>query len=307
MNRTTRSRVLMTSAAIALSIGLLAGCSVKKESADNAEKSADKTSSSTKTAKLAYGNWAEGVDYTHLAKVVLEEKLGYEVDITMADVGPAFAAVATGKEDAFMETWLPLLHVEYYEKYGDKLLDLGHVYEGTVCGFVVPKYVTIDKISELNGAKEKFAGKIVGIDPGASMMEKIRGLIDDGTLEFDLVPSSSPAMLAQVKDAIKNKEWIVFPGWKPHWMFARWDLKFLEQDPDNPLWKEGNIHITARQNLKQDKPELAQFLENMILTNDELSDLMFKVKDSDEDVETVARKWMNDHPDVIEAWLPKSK
>ncbi|MFW6348217.1 MAG: glycine betaine ABC transporter substrate-binding protein, partial [Cyclonatronaceae bacterium] len=70
----------------------------------NEEESADKT------ARLVYVNWAEGIAYTNLAKNVLEEKMGYEVEITTADVGPAYTSVAQGDYDAFMETWLPVLH-----------------------------------------------------------------------------------------------------------------------------------------------------------------------------------------------------
>lgn len=87
-----------------------------------------------KSADLAYVNWAEGVAYTHLAKVILEEKMGYDVSITAADVGPAYTAVAQGSKDAFMETWLPVLHKDYVEKFKDEVVDLGMVFEGTQSG-----------------------------------------------------------------------------------------------------------------------------------------------------------------------------
>ena len=91
-----------------------------------------------KEANFVYVNWAEGVAYTHLAKVLLEEKMGYDVKITAADVGPGYTSIAQGDMDAFMETWLPVLHKDYVEKYKEKIVDLGHVYEGTISGWVVP-------------------------------------------------------------------------------------------------------------------------------------------------------------------------
>jgi glycine betaine/proline transport system substrate-binding protein len=45
--------------------------------------------------------------------------------------------------DAFMETWLPLLHKDYVEKYKEKIVDLEHVYKGTISGWLVPDYVPI--------------------------------------------------------------------------------------------------------------------------------------------------------------------
>ena len=50
-----------------------------------------------KTANLVYVNWAEGVAYTHLAEAVLRDKMGFEVELTAADVAPGYVAVAHGK------------------------------------------------------------------------------------------------------------------------------------------------------------------------------------------------------------------
>jgi len=256
-----------------------------------------------KTADLVYVNWAEGVAYTHLAKVILEDKMGYEVTITAADVAPAYAAVAQGDKDAFMETWLPVLHADYVERFEGEVIDLGHVYEGTRSGLVVPQYVTIDKISEMNDHVEEFDGEITGIDAGAGVMKTTEQVIEDYNLDFELIASSGPAMTAALQKAYNAEEWIAVTGWRPHWMFGRFDLKFLEQDPDKQVWGSGNIHIMGRSDLEQDKPELAQFLRNYFFTDAQLSDLMIAMRDED-DLEAVAREWMNAHPDLVDSWTP---
>src|SRR6056297_1426517 len=130
-----------------------------------------------KTANLVYVNWEEGVAYTHLAMVVLEDQMGYEVEITAADAGPAYTSVAQGDRDAFMETWLPVLHKDYVERFEGQVVDLGHVYEGTRSGLVVPQYVTIDKISEIDDHADKFGGEITGIDAGAGVMKTTEQVI----------------------------------------------------------------------------------------------------------------------------------
>ena len=178
-------------------------------------------------------------------------------------------------------------------------------YEATQVGWVVPAYVTIDKISEINDVKSKFDSKIIGIDAGAGIMKTSEQVIENYNLDYKLVSSSGPAMTAALQDAIKNKEWIIVTGWSPHWMFGRWDLKYLQQDEDKTIWTQGNIHIMGRKNLEQDKPELAQFLKNMFFTDAQLGDLMLKVKESKEDISVVVRQWMNDNPDVINSWLPQ--
>jgi len=262
------------------------------------------TKSEQKTADLVYVNWAEGVAYTHLAKVILEDELGYDVTITAADVAPAYAAVAQGDKDAFMETWLPVLHKDYVERFADQVVDLGHVYEGTQSGLVVPKYVTIDKISELNDHADRFDGQITGIDAGAGVMKTTEKVIDEYGLDLELLASSGPAMTAALQKAYNAEDWIVVTGWRPHWMFGRFDLKFLEQDPDKKVWGTGNIHIMGRADLEQDKPELAQFLRNYFFTDAQLSDLMIAMRDQD-DLEAVARQWAAAHPELVKSWLPQ--
>ena len=227
-------------------------------------------------------------------------ELGYEVNLTAADVAPAYASVAKGNQDAYMECW-PALQKDYLDKYGDELITLGDIYRGTICGLVVPSYVTIDKISELKGSAAKFDNKIVGIDAGAGMMTQIEQLIKDYDLDMQLLASSGPAMTAALKKAIANKQWIVVPGWKPHWMFGRWDLKILEQDKDK-YWDTGVIQIKGRKNLPQDKPELAKFLGQFTITDPEISSLMIKIKDN-EDIEVAVEEWVKENPKSVKRML----
>jgi glycine betaine/proline transport system substrate-binding protein len=294
------SKILFGLAAMGL-VFAISGCGKAEESSPDTGAAVPE---SDQSARLTYVNWAEGVAYTHLAKVVLEEKMGYDVEITVADVGPAYIAVASGNYDAFMECWREL-HQDYLENAGDNVISLGNVYEGTIAGLAVPTYVEIDTISEMKGNEDLFNGEIVGIDPGAGMMKVIgNDLIPEYDLDITLIPSSGPAMTAAVKGAVEKGEPIVVPAWKPHWMFSRFDLKFLKEDGEEVYWNEGDIEIIGRADIDEDKPELAQFLRNMYLTDPQLSDLMLQVEESDLSVEEVAREWMSQNESVVMAWIP---
>ena len=279
---------------IAVILGVTQGC-------------APKSGQNEKTANLVYVNWAEGVAYTHLAQAVLEDKMGYKVDLIAADVAPGYIGVAQQSQDAFMECWRSL-HKDYLDRYKGKLISVGNVYEGTQVGLAVPTYVTIDKISEMNAHADKFGGYITGIDAGAGMMNKIEEKLIPayGITDIKLMASSGPAMTAALSDAYKHKEWIVVTAWKPHWMFGRWDMKFLQQDEGKKMWDKGDIEIIVRSSLQADKPELYQFLKNMYLTDTELSDLMITVKDSEEDISVAVRKWMKENENVVADWIPQT-
>lgn len=258
----------------------------------------------SKTVKLVYVNWAEGIAMTNLAKAILEDKMGYQVEIQVADVGPVYTSVASGDADAFLDGWLPVTHASYMEEYGDKVVDLGTNYDGARIGLVVPSYVTINSITEMNDNAKKFNGEIIGIDAGAGIMKATDRAIETYDLDLKLIPSSGPAMTAALKKAIDNNEWTAVTGWKPHWKFARWDLKFLE-DPEEVYGTVENIHTIARKGLQMDMPDVALFLKNFHMTDQTLGDLMGKIAEAEkEDPATVARTWMTNNADVVAGWLP---
>lgn len=261
------------------------------------------TGQQAKDKKITFGyvNWAEGIAMTHLLQAIIEDKLGYEVETIQADVGAVFTGVAEGDFDAFVDVWLPVTHKSYMERVGDKVDDYGTVYEGARIGLVVPAYVTIDSIEEMNSAKDKFKGKIVGIDAGAGIMKTTNKAIDEYNLDFELVASSGPAMTAALKDAIKNNEWIVVTGWSPHWKFARWDLKYLK-DPKGIYGDAERIAKIGRKGLDKDAPEVAKLLKNFKMTDQQLGVLEGYINDGMEPVEA-GRKWMSENADIVDSWL----
>ena len=46
--------------------------------------------------------------------------------------------------------WLPGTHGDLYEQYKDELIDLGPNLEGAKIGLVVPEYMDIDSIEDLD-------------------------------------------------------------------------------------------------------------------------------------------------------------
>lgn len=263
---------------------------------------ADDSAKGKETVKLGYVNWYEGIAMTNLAAAVLEEKMGYDVELTMADVAPVFTSVASGNTDAFLDVWLPVTHESYIEKYGDDMVDLGISYENALLGLVVPSYVEIDSIEELNDNKELFDGEIIGIDAGAGLMAAAEKSIEEYGLDYKLLMGSGPTMTAALGKAIDANEPIVVTGWAPHWKFARWDLKVLE-DPKGIFGEVENIHKYSRKGLEEDMPEVAEFLKKFKLNEAELGDLMGAVEEEGNEPLEAAKKWMNEHEELINSWI----
>lgn len=251
---------------------------------------------------VAYVNWAEGIAMSNLAKVILEDN-GYQVNLLNAGVAPIFASMPKGDIDLFMDTWLPITHEVYIDKYGDELEDLNNNYDDARLGLVVPDYVDINSIEELNDHAEAFNHEIIGIDPGAGLMKATRKAIPAYDLDLELKSSSGAAMTATLKKAIDRKEWVVVTGWTPHWMFSRFDLKILK-DPKGVFGDAEVIKTMARGGFTKDHPKLAEFFKNVHFNDDELSNLM-EVMTEATNKQKAAKQWAKEHKDLINSWIPE--
>ncbi len=256
-----------------------------------------------KTVKLVYVEWSSEVASTNLCKAVIEEKLGMKCEITPVSAAAMWQSVATGDQDGMVAAWLPTTHNHYLEEVKDKVEDLGPNLKGTRIGLVVPDYVTIKSIAELNANADKFDGKIIGIDPGAGIMSKTEKAIEDyGLDKFELVEGSGATMTAALENAIKQKKWVVVTGWTPHWKFARWKLKYLE-DPEEIYGGEEFIATIVRKGLKEDMPKVYAFLDNFNWTPDQMAELMVWNQKEGADPYKNAVKWIKEHPKEVESWL----
>ena len=263
------------------------------------------------TVSLTYVNWEEGVAWTNLFATILEDEMDYEVELTQAEVGPAYTSVAAGDQDFFMEAWLPNLHANYVE--GEDYVEVSMIYENAVLGLIVPEYMAEDGVTQLSDLArpevvEKLNGQIIGIDPSAGMMIKTEeelipkyGLDEAG---IELVPSSDTRMMAALKSAIENEEYIVGMGWQPHSMFGRFDLVILEQDGPR-IWEKNNVYILGRPGVDEDFPKVVEFFDNAIFTNDTIGPLMVHIADSELDTLEAAREWKNENMEVWVDWIPE--
>ncbi len=255
-----------------------------------------------KSINLIYVNWAEGIAMTNVAKVVLEEN-DYQVNLLNADVAPIFASLSRGNADVFMDVWLPVTHHGYMQQYESSLEILGDNFDSARIGLVVPSYVGVNSIEDLNQHKDKFDGEIVGIDAGAGIMKATEKAIEDYNLDFKLMTSSEAAMTAVLQKSIDNEKWVVVTGWTPHWMFSRFDLKMLE-DSQKIFGDAETIKTVARKGFTEDQPYLAEFFKNISFTSKQISSLMGIIEEVGNEKEG-AKRWVQENQELVSSWLPE--
>jgi len=254
-----------------------------------------------KEISIGYVTWDCAIASTNVMKQVFEEK-GYDVELVAVDAGPLFQALANGDVDFTTTGWLPHTHEHYWERYGDQIDYVNENIPGAArIGLVVPTYVTIDSIEEMNGVSDQFGGRIVGIEPGAGIMTRTEQAIDEYGLNYELVASSSAGMAAELGSSIDNDEWVVVTGWSPHWMFGRYDLKFLD-DPEGVYGGAEDIVTLARQDLATDDPEAYGILTRFEWTSEDIASVMTDIADGTPE-EEAAQKWVDANRDRVDVWL----
>lgn len=259
-----------------------------------------------KPVKIGWAAWSDAEFVTKLAAKLIEDELGQDVELVQTDVAPLYQGVSRGDLDAMMMAWLPQTHADYYAKIKDDVETLGTVYEGAKLGWVVPNYIPEDAISSIedlskDDVKEKLDNTVQGIDPGAGLTRLSKQALEDyGLADYKLQISSEAGMLTTVDRAVRSEDWFVATSWSPHWMFGKYDIRYIE-DPKNSLGEAEHVDVLARKGFKEDNPDVAAFLSRMQLPISDLEAGMFDAQETSYD-EAIA-KYIKDHPDQVKAWV----
>ncbi|AZN30375.1 glycine betaine ABC transporter substrate-binding protein [Flaviflexus salsibiostraticola] len=299
ISRTTRTVALTTTIAAA---AVLSACGSDDDNAGDAQSPA---------GEIAIGvpaGWDEGVLISNMTAVTLEEQ-GYEVSLTDGDIGMMFAGVSTGDLDLLMEVALPTLHANYLEAYGDTTEDLGYWYEENISNIAVNADAPIDSIAELAENADLFNNEIIGIDGGAGITRITQEeVIPTYGLEgMDFKISSTAAMLAELDGAMADGRNIAVTLWVPHWAYAAYDIKNLE-DPELAFGEPDQLHTFARDGFTADYPDVAEMIGEVHLTEDDLSRAGNYVmnENADRDTYTAVSEWLDDNPEVKERFTVDS-
>lgn len=250
------------------------------------------------TVNLSYVEWDTEVASTHVVGEVLKD-MGYQVNLTPLDNAIMWESVAKGETDGMVAAWLPNTHKAQYAQYKDQVDDLGVNLEGAKLGLVVPDYMDVNSIEDLTDQANK---TITGIEPGAGVVNAAEKALTDypNLADWKVATSSSGAMTVALGQAIKNKQPIVITGWSPHWMFAKYGLKYLE-DPKGSMGQAESIHTIARQGLKDDEPEVYNVLNNFNWTKDDMESVMLAINEG-QDPTDAAKDWIAAHPEQVAEW-----
>jgi glycine betaine/proline transport system substrate-binding protein len=305
----------------------LAACGESKDDDDGGGESASAGGKDCGKVVLNEQAWAGSTANTYIAKNVLEEQLGCEVEITKITEIPAFQAMADGKTDAVLEDWQ---HVDQYEQYIDKA---GTVVQGGPLGveghigWFIPKF-TMDEHPEfktwegLKGKEDVFNNEFLGGDP--SYVQKDKELIEALGLDLKHVTAGAePAQVARWSQAYKQQKPVLFYWYTPQYLNKEYDLAEVKLPPRTDANKDCKDDAKEGGDPEQYKCEYDvtiinklfskkfadsgspayDVLKKMKLTNDDQELVAKAIAGDKQDPDEAAADWVKDNQDKVDAWL----
>jgi glycine betaine/proline transport system substrate-binding protein len=322
--------------ALAAAMGV-AACGEEKEETPAASDSGGGAETAQKdcgTVTLNEQAWAGSTANTYIAKAVLEDELGCQVEITKIAEIPVFQAMADGEVDAVLEDWQ---HTDEYKKY---IEDAGTVVDGGPLGveghigWFIPKYL-MDEHPEfktwegLKGNEELFKtaesgdqGMFLGGDP--SYVQKDKELIKALDLNLKHVTAGAePAQVARWSSLYKQKKPVLFYWYSPQYLFEEYDLAEVKLPPRTEANKDCQDDAKAGGDPEQYKCEYIvtniqklfskkfadsgspayPVLKNMKLTNEDQDSVAKAIAGDKEDPDQAGQDWVSENRDKVDSWL----
>ncbi|KQQ66912.1 glycine betaine ABC transporter substrate-binding protein [Microbacterium sp. Leaf320] len=299
---------ILTIAAIGAAATLtLAGCSGDGMGGTGGGTGGEESGSGDKgTITLGFlPSWTDGLSTAYLLQDQLE-KIGYNVEMkTLTEAGPLYTGLAQGDVDIYPSAWPELTHAEYMNTYGDNIEDLGAYYDNAKLTIAVPEYSELNSIEDLAGKGAEFDGKIFGIEPGAGLTAQTQKMMPEYGLdsEYELVTSSTAAMLTELKSATDKEEDIVVTLWRPFWANDAFPLKDLE-DPKGAMGESEALHFLGTKGFAEEFPEAAELIEQIKLDDEQygsLEDLVVNEYGEGKEADAVDA-WLEEHGDQFD-WV----
>ncbi len=265
--------------------------------------------------EVRFGNvsWTGVTVKTELGAHILDS-LGYETNIKTLSVPIVYKALDMGDVDIFMGNWMPSM-ASIANKFFEKGTVVKYVANmpGAKYTLAAPSYVVeggLKDFSDIAKYADKLDNKIYGIEPGNDGNLIIQSMIDEdkfGLGDFELIATSEPIMLSEVKALSKEQKWIVFLGWSPHYMNEMIDMKYLTGSTAETFGENdgtATVYTNIHKGFDKEMPNVGIFLKNFIFPISMINEISLMLQENKDYTHAEAGlAYLKEHPEVYTGWL----
>lgn len=285
-------------------------------------------------------NWPSVTVTAKILQNVIQDNLGYEVELQNGTNSIVFEAMDAGSMHIHPEVWLPNqqnLVDQFVTGKGTVTISdkSAGAFQGMCADKATSEQYNVRSIEDLtrpdvaalidkdgNGKGDLWIG-VTGWQ--STNVEKIRAKSYGYDQTMDLRESDDTIAYAEMDTTVKaGKPWIGF-CYAPHYAFALQDLVRLEEPPyDEAKWKVAqpdqdpdwlknseaavawpplDIRVAYATSLENDFPNVAAMLANVQLTTEQLSEMTFALVIEKRDADEYAREWIERNEDLVLGWF----
>lgn len=283
------------------------------------------------TIRLAENSWLNAKLNTAVAKTLLEEEMGYPVEVVPIDGAGQFPAMDKGELHATLEVWVSARTDEIKEYTEKGTVEIGgELGVVGIQGWFVPAYM-LDEHPELatwEGLKDP---EVAALFSTSETGEKGQLLLGDPTWVYigpDVIEGmglpleavyagSEEGILTALDEVYSKREPLLFYFWTPHTAFAKYELAEVEL-PEYTEECAAKSETGGRDcgyppdvllkllssSLSELAPEAHRFLKNFNYTNEDQIMMLGLVEVQGKTIDEAARIWIEQNENVWRAWLP---
>ncbi|TKG91469.1 glycine/betaine ABC transporter [Puteibacter caeruleilacunae] len=230
--------------------------------------------------------------------------MGFEVNRIYSPHQDNFDKLRFGDVDMLTSAWLPFNDGKFKAEVEKDvaLIELGLHYKPYSL-WAVPDYVPETEVSEIEDLHKQTVQKkmrlaIQGVCPGAGITRSSQSIMLLYGLQktgYRFFTGTEECCFGALEQAIRNKEWIVVPLWKPNYLHLQYHIRELK-DPKGLLGKEDRAVLLLREDRKSlfSKNEL-EVLGSICFSNDIITELDYLVSCNDQPLDEITRKWLTEH------------
>jgi ABC-type proline/glycine betaine transport system substrate-binding protein/ABC-type branched-subunit amino acid transport system substrate-binding protein len=273
------------------------------------------------TLRIAVNPWLSSALNAELARILLQEQLGYQVELVATDEYAQFNTLSTGDLDATLEIW-PSGHVADHAVFVEQqrtVEDIGPLGVVGQIGWFIPTYMlqqepSLNTWQGIKAHADLFKtsgsgtfGQLLEGDP--SWYYRDQAIISNLGLNLAIVQTGSESSLISAVDAAFEQQGpLLFYFWTPHSLFARHQLTQVQLPPDsfgctNCSYPAEVLYKAVAAGLSQKAPAAYRLLKNLNLSNGDQIAMMADAQNAGSTPETAARDWLEQNQSKWSAWL----
>ena len=255
--------------------------------------------------------------YAVVGGVVQEllEREGYSVEVIQGPHAEIFPRLGTGEVEIFAAAWLPQGHAALYASVEDVTFRIAPLYKDARFFWVVPDYVPESVLSSVADlvqpdVQQRVSKRIVSLPAETGLTisaHRVMAAYNLGEPGYEIVAATPTEWFGTFRDAVRGNKWVIFPLWQPHWVNAAYEVRRLK-DPKGAYGEPDTAYLLGHRSLRDKLPgAMIRLLSNVRLSIEAVTEMDRMVNVDKLSPRDSARRWMEEHADVVCSWSTKDK